>query len=455
MMKMNVNVKLWTLVLPCVFVLTAPGFAEEKNANPTQTQTDETKKQEKKAPTKEELFSAQNISKLSETYGHLIQKGLDNPVLKLDFDAVIKGMQDGKAGKPAPMSEQEYEESINQLQEFAYQDLASRNLQEADKFLKDNAKKDGVKEIEPGKLQYLVLKQGNGEVVTEEMRPMIKYSGQYLDGTVFGSSDAGSGPIAISLKQTIPGFRKGVLGMKVGEKRRIFIHPELGYGTSGQLLPNALLIFEIEVTDVKPEPKETSKEGDAGVDGMQQLAAENLFPDELDERDDFDDDDDEDGQDEADEDEDDDDDDDIAEGDFNPQVTRDAIESKEPEQNDLRQQKGNAQSEQMRMERAKERARLQNEREAKLKQQQQEAQKKQQAQPQAAAKGAQEKDQKVAQTKSASGQEKAAQDKSQVKPQANTAQEKADPNSKAAANTSNKSQQSASTAQAKVANTKK
>ena len=387
--KMKMNVKLWTLVLPCVFVLTTPGFAEEKKANATQKTTEDSKE---KPPTKEELFSAQNISKLSETYGHLIQKGLDNPVLKLDFDGVIRGMQDGKAGKPSPMTEQEYEESINQLQEFAYQDLASRNLQEAEKFLKDNSKKEGVKELEPGKLQYLTLKEGTGEVVTEEMRPMIKYSGQYLDGTVFGSSDTGSGPIAISLKQTIPGFRKGVLGMKVGEKRRIFIHPELGYGTSGQLLPNALLIFEIEVTEVKPEPKETSSnEEDASADDMS-LAAENLFPDELDERDDFDDEDDEDDADEES-----DEDDDLA--DLDPD-TRDSIETPDNdlEQNDLKQLNDSDKSEQNRAERAKEKARLQRAREEKVKQQQQleekqqkqqDAQKKQQAQPQSVARAEQ------------------------------------------------------------------
>ena len=277
--KVGMKAKMWTAVLPCIFALTLPVFADSKS-DPMQSEV-------QGQPTKEELFSAQNIKKLSETYGHLIQKGLDNPVLKLDFDAVVKGMQDGKAGKPSPMSEQEYEVMINQLQEFSYQDLAERNLQEAEKFLKDNAKKDGVKEIEVGKLQYISLKDGTGELVTEDMRPTINYSGQYLDGTVFGSSESGSGPIAISLKQTIPGFRKGILGMKVGEKRRIFIHPELGYGTSGQLLPNALLIFDIEVTDVKPETKSLSANED-NEDGMQ-MAADNLFPDELDERDELDD----------------------------------------------------------------------------------------------------------------------------------------------------------------------
>ena len=363
--KMKMNVKLWTLVLPCVFILSQPAYADD--IKPQDVSKDAPKEAAKKQPTKEEMFSQDNISKLSETYGHLIQKGLDNPVLKLDFDSVIKGMQSGRQGKPAPMTEQEYEETINLLQEYAYQDLASRNLQEAVKFLTENKKKEGIKEVESGKLQYLVVQEGKGEIVTEEMRPSIKYSGQYLDGTVFGSSDSSSSPISISLKQTIPGFRKGILGMKVGEKRRIFIHPEFGYGTSGQLLPNALLIFDIEVMEVKPEPKEEASKQDADADSEMDIdaddkfsddssdddddldiAAENLYPDELDE-----------------------------------QIERNDVETpeKDIQQNDFEVQPGQDSAEMRRQQRSREQVQAQTEREKALKQKEAE-EKKQKAQQQ-------------------------------------------------------------------------
>lgn len=276
------------LLLTVLFPLNV--FAEEaqgaaKPAGQEETKSGEAKQEApKKQMTKEELFSQESINKLSETYGHLIQKGLENPVLKLDFVSVIKGMQDGKAGKPAPLTEKEYEEIINQVQEHSFQDLANKNLQAAEAFLKENAKKEDVKDLEPGKLQYIVIEQGNGPVVTDDTQPMITYTGKYIDGTVFGSSDSSGGPVPIPLGQTIPGFRKGILGMKQGEKRRLFIHPELGYGVSGQLLPNALLIFEIEVTDVKPKPKETSmNDEDGDGDENQVAAAERLFPDQFEE----------------------------------------------------------------------------------------------------------------------------------------------------------------------------
>jgi peptidylprolyl isomerase len=217
--------------------------------------------QEQKKWTKEELFSPDFINKLSLTHGYLIAKSLNNPVLQLNMDAVIQGMQNEKNGVPSPLSEQDYEEALAQIQEYAFQDMADKNLKQANDFLKENAKKKGVISIDPGKLQYTVLKIGTGAPVTDDTIPSVQYKGSYLDGTVFGSSEK-TGPVSIPLDQTIPGFRKGVMGMKVGEKRRIFIHPDLGYGVYGQLLPNALLVFDIEVMDVKPKPKETQETKD-------------------------------------------------------------------------------------------------------------------------------------------------------------------------------------------------
>ncbi len=213
---------------------------------------------------KEELRSEAFNKKLSEAYGHLVQKSLDNPVLKLNFDAVISGMQNGKAGKASPLTEEEYEEAIQSVQEFAYQEMSEKNLQEAEAFLKENATKSSIKEIQPGKLQCMILEEGSGKELSEDVVAEIHYKGQYANGQVFGSSEEAGAPISISLTQTIPGFRQGLVGMKEGGKRRLFIHPDLGYGTSGQLMPNALLIFDVELVKIKDKPAvdKNSKQGD-------------------------------------------------------------------------------------------------------------------------------------------------------------------------------------------------
>lgn len=221
---------------------------------------------ERQKPTKEELLSPESIARISESYGHFVFKSLENPVLRLNFDSVIKGLNDAKAAKPSPMSEQEYEEAVSNIQEISFQEMATKNLKGADEFLAKNAKEEGVVELEKGKLQIKILQPGTGEEVTELTMPVLHYTGKYLDGTTFGNSYESGEPISINLHHTIPGFRQGVMGMKVGEKRRIFIHPDLGYGTSGQLLPNSLLVFDIEVTKVEPATKEDEASDDDADD---------------------------------------------------------------------------------------------------------------------------------------------------------------------------------------------
>lgn len=205
-----------------------------------------------------------NISLLSEAFGHFIGRNLKSPGVTFDIDAVIKGLKNGAAGQPAPMNDQEYEAAMAKLQERAFTALSEQNLASAKEFLEKNAKEPGVVEIETGKLQYQIVSPGTGEEVKPHSTPLIHYSGKYQDGTVFGSSEEVGGPITIPLDQTIPGFSKGLLGMKEGEKRKLFIHPDLGYGTMGNLPPNALLIFDIEVvkansSDLNPQAADSDE----------------------------------------------------------------------------------------------------------------------------------------------------------------------------------------------------
>lgn len=198
-----------------------------------------------------------NLSKVSEAFGNFIGKTLSNPNsgIRFDIESVIKGIREGTAGKPSPLSEQEYEKAIAELQENAFKELSEANLKAANQYMVDNAKEKNLVVIEPNKLQYVILKEGTGPLVNEHASPLINYTGKFIDGTVFGSSEE-TGPISISLDRTIPGFGKGLVGMKQGEKRRLFIHPDLAYGTKGDLPPNALLIFDVEVVNASTPNEE-------------------------------------------------------------------------------------------------------------------------------------------------------------------------------------------------------
>ena len=201
----------------------------------------------KEAPNQTPAQEQDEIRKLSESFGHFIGRNLNTPGIKFDLDLLIKGIREGAEGKPAPMDEAEYEQLLNKHLAKAYLEISNNNLKAANDFISENSKKPGVIELENGKLQYQILEKGNGEVVKENGTPQIHYTGKYIDGKIFDDSRQRGTPISIPIQGTIPGFRKGIAGMKEGEKRRLFIHPDLGYGTAGNLPPNSLLIFDIEI----------------------------------------------------------------------------------------------------------------------------------------------------------------------------------------------------------------
>lgn len=245
---------------------------------------DDTKKDKHSSPSStvsQQSSAAENadnidLPKISHALGHFIGRNLKAPGIEFDLDSMIKGLRDGAAGKPAPMSDEEYEKAMTQLQEKAFHSLADKNLEAANSFMQTNATTKDVIEIEPGKLQYVILEQGTGPTVPEHGTPQINYTGKYIDGTVFGSSDSAGGPITIPIDQTIPGFTKGIAGMKEGEKRRLFVHPDLGYGKAGQLPPNSMLIFDIEVIKAESPEKDAVEKSQVGYNDDQEYTDNNL-----------------------------------------------------------------------------------------------------------------------------------------------------------------------------------
>lgn len=202
-----------------------------------------------------------DMTKLSEAFGNFIGRNLQSPGLSFDLEGIIKGIREGAAGKPSPLTEKEYEEMMTAVQEKAFKEMSSANLKAANDFISKNKSEAGVVEVIPGKLQYVILTVGTGETVEPHSSPKINYTGKYQDGTVFGTSEEMGGPITIPLDQTIPGFSKGIVGMKEGEKRRLYVHPDLGYGTTGQLPPNELLIFDIEAVKANSDEAKSAAKG--------------------------------------------------------------------------------------------------------------------------------------------------------------------------------------------------
>lgn len=99
-------------------------------------------------------------------------------------------------------------------------------------------------------------KVGTGDEAVNGKKAIVHYTGYLTDGTEFDSSVKRGMPFAFALGagEVIKGWDQGVVGMKVGGKRKLTIPPELGYGEAGAggvIPPNAVLVFDVELIAVE------------------------------------------------------------------------------------------------------------------------------------------------------------------------------------------------------------
>lgn len=130
---------------------------------------------------------------------------------------------------------------------------AEVNLERGKTFLLENSSKEGVVTTESG-LQYQVLQPGHGDKhPTASSRVRVHYHGTLTDGTVFDSSVERGEPISFNLNQVIKGWQEGLQYMVEGEKVRLFIPSNLGYGESGSgpIPPASVLIFDVELLAIE------------------------------------------------------------------------------------------------------------------------------------------------------------------------------------------------------------
>lgn len=105
-------------------------------------------------------------------------------------------------------------------------------------------------------LQYVDLVTGDGREAHAGETAFVHYTGWLEDGTKFDSSVDRGEPFSFRLGagRVIKGWDEGVVGMRIGTKRKLTIPPHLGYGSRGAgriIPPNATLIFEVELLDLR------------------------------------------------------------------------------------------------------------------------------------------------------------------------------------------------------------
>jgi peptidylprolyl isomerase len=191
---------------------------------------------------------------LSFHYGYALQKQFEATGMPQNMDQFRAGMEAAKRGDPFPFSDEVLDEVFTNFEDTILEKQKIKNLSQAENYLEKISLDSSVIELIPQKLYYRELKKGDGQLIGPEDILLANYSAAILEGDkeeiIFFPRVS---PTSISIGDTIIGFSRGIEGMHIGERRKLFIHPELAYGTfGGKIDPNQLLIIDVEAVGIAP-----------------------------------------------------------------------------------------------------------------------------------------------------------------------------------------------------------
>lgn len=179
---------------------------------------------------------------------------------QLSIDDFAQAIKDVVAGGQLKLDEaeaqvivQEFFQKQEEKQRAVAAEMGKKAKEEGEKYLAENAKKEGVVTL-PSGLQYLVIKEGNGKRPKATDKVKCHYEGMLVDGTLFDSSVQRGEPATFPLNQVIAGWTEGLQLMTEGSKYRFFIPYTLGYGERGagaSIPPFAALVFDVELIEVQ------------------------------------------------------------------------------------------------------------------------------------------------------------------------------------------------------------
>lgn len=204
-------------------------------------------------------------SKVSYSLGVSYGKFLKQQDFDPDFEVFKRAVRDVLDGKPTAMTDQEMRQTQMDFQREARAKSeekrkveGAKNKQIGDKFLAENKTKEGVKTFASG-LQYKVLKEGTGPKPQTNEIVKAHYRGTFIDGTQFDSSYDRGAPFETSTHAVIKGWTEALMNMPTGSKWMLYVPSELAYGEfpRGNIPPNSVLIFEMELLEIKPAPAPT------------------------------------------------------------------------------------------------------------------------------------------------------------------------------------------------------
>ena len=177
-------------------------------------------------------------------------------ITEINAVMVQKAMDDVFKKRQTLLNEEQVGMTLQQkLQEYAQKKMAAEKAK-GDAYMAANKRKPGVIVL-PNGLQYEVITAGDpaGKKPTLTDTVVVHYAGTLTDGTKFDASADHGGPATFRLTEVISGWTEILQLMTKGAKWRVAIPGELGYGPRGNgglIGPNATILFDIELLDIKP-----------------------------------------------------------------------------------------------------------------------------------------------------------------------------------------------------------
>ena len=181
------------------------------------------------------------------------QNLMGSGVESLNYQDLAKGIEDVLTHQQPQISYQEAQQVLGKSFEELEAKVAGAAKAAGEKFLAENAKREGVKTTASG-LQYEVLEPSLGQKPKATDTVRVHYEGTLIDGTVFDSSYRRGESITFPLNGVIRGWTEGLQLMSIGSKYKFFIPYQLAYGERGagaSIPPYAALIFTVELLGIE------------------------------------------------------------------------------------------------------------------------------------------------------------------------------------------------------------
>lgn len=192
-----------------------------------------------------------DVKKTSYALGRQIGANFKKQNIQYDPEIVALALREVMEEKESRMTVEEIQVALTNMQQELvnkHDGSVENSKKEAMEFLEKNKTKSDVKVTASG-LQYIILKEGVGKPIRANDIVKAHYEGSLSTGEKFDSTYDRDQPAEFRVSSLVKGWSEGMQLVKKGGKIKLFIPPELGYGSRAVpgIPANSVLIVEVEV----------------------------------------------------------------------------------------------------------------------------------------------------------------------------------------------------------------